>query len=130
MFMSFLTVISFYSSTTQICKCIYRYIYFFPSRTTSRSELSGESDSDENLKKSSKKRKKKKKKHHHYKTKKKAKGDSSSSESDLDTKHIKDRATASGRNREKEAAAKYVLINTMQNVNLLCFFYLSLQLYE
>ncbi|XP_068539072.1 nuclear exosome regulator NRDE2 isoform X2 [Anas acuta] len=74
-------------------------------RTTSRSELSGESDSDENLKKSSKKRKKKKKKHHHYKTKKKAKGDSSSSESDLDTKHIKDRATASGRNREKEAAA-------------------------
>uniref|UniRef100_A0A8B9C224 NRDE-2, necessary for RNA interference, domain containing n=1 Tax=Anser brachyrhynchus TaxID=132585 RepID=A0A8B9C224_9AVES len=74
-------------------------------RTTSRSELSGESDSDENLKKSSKKRRKKKKKHHHYKTKKKAKGDSSSSESDVDTKHVKDRATASGRNREKEAAA-------------------------
>ncbi|KAM6392986.1 nuclear exosome regulator NRDE2 isoform 2-T2 [Pluvialis apricaria] len=75
-------------------------------RTTSRSELSGESDTDESLKQSSKKRKKKKKKHHHYKkTKKKTKGDSSSSESDLDTKHIKDKATGSGRNHEKEAAA-------------------------
>ncbi|XP_015720835.1 nuclear exosome regulator NRDE2 isoform X1 [Coturnix japonica] len=63
-------------------------------RSTSRSGLSGESDTDESLKKSSKKRKKKKKKHHHYKTKKKAKGDSSSSESDLDTKHIKDKAAA------------------------------------
>ncbi|KAM6360125.1 nuclear exosome regulator NRDE2 isoform 6-T9 [Alca torda] len=75
-------------------------------RTTSRSELSGESDTDESLKQSSKKRKKKKKKHHHYKkTKKKTKGDSSSSESDLDTKSIKDKATGSGRNHEKEAAA-------------------------
>lgn len=64
------------------------------SRSTSRSDLSGESDTDESLKKSSKKRKKKKKKHHHYKTKKKAKGDSSSSESDLDTKCIKDKAAA------------------------------------
>ncbi|XP_072722245.1 nuclear exosome regulator NRDE2 isoform X4 [Ciconia boyciana] len=76
------------------------------SRTTSRSELSGESDTDESLKQSSKKRKKKKKKHQHYKkTKKKTKGDSSSSESDLDTKPIKDKATRSGRNNEKEAAA-------------------------
>ncbi|KAM6204746.1 nuclear exosome regulator NRDE2 [Sarcoramphus papa] len=75
-------------------------------RTTSRSELSGESDTDESLKQSSKKRRKKKKKHHHYKkTKKKTKGDSSSSESDLDTKHIKDKAEGSGRNHEKEAAA-------------------------
>ncbi|KFP81633.1 Protein NRDE2, partial [Apaloderma vittatum] len=77
-----------------------------PVRTTSRSELSGQSDTDESLKQSS--RKKKKKKHHHYKkAKKKTKGDSSSSESDVDTKqHIKDRATGSGRNRGKEAAAK------------------------
>ncbi|XP_050753930.1 nuclear exosome regulator NRDE2 isoform X2 [Gymnogyps californianus] len=76
------------------------------SRTTSRSELSGESDTDESLKQSGKKRRKKKKKHHHYKkTKKKTKGDSSSSESDLDTKHIKDKAEGSGRNHEKEAAA-------------------------
>ncbi|KFP53064.1 Protein NRDE2, partial [Cathartes aura] len=75
-------------------------------RTTSRSELSGESDTDESLKQSSKKRRKKKKKHHHYKkTKKKTKGDSSSSESDLDAKHIKDKAEGSGRNHEKEAAA-------------------------
>ncbi|XP_050753929.1 nuclear exosome regulator NRDE2 isoform X1 [Gymnogyps californianus] len=75
-------------------------------RTTSRSELSGESDTDESLKQSGKKRRKKKKKHHHYKkTKKKTKGDSSSSESDLDTKHIKDKAEGSGRNHEKEAAA-------------------------
>ncbi|KAM9290604.1 nuclear exosome regulator NRDE2 [Morus bassanus] len=75
-------------------------------RTTSRSELSGESDTDESLKQSSKKRKKKKKKHHHYKkTKKKTRGDSSSSESDLDTKHIKDKATRSGRNHEKEVPA-------------------------
>ncbi|XP_014802520.1 PREDICTED: protein NRDE2 homolog [Calidris pugnax] len=75
-------------------------------RTTSRSELSGESDADESLKQSSKKRKKKKKKHHHYKKpKKKTKGDSSSSESDLDTKNIKDKGTGSGRNYEKEAAA-------------------------
>ncbi|XP_069714794.1 nuclear exosome regulator NRDE2 [Phaenicophaeus curvirostris] len=75
-------------------------------RTASRSELSGESDTDESLKQSSRKRKKKKKKHHHYKkTKKKTKGDSSSSESDLDTKHIKDKASGSGRNHKKEAAA-------------------------
>ncbi|XP_030308426.1 LOW QUALITY PROTEIN: protein NRDE2 homolog [Calypte anna] len=73
-------------------------------RTTSRSELSGESDTDESLKSSSKKRKKKKKKHHHYKTKKKTKGDSSSSESDVDTNHIKDKTTRSGRNNEKEVA--------------------------
>ncbi|GAB0190866.1 nuclear exosome regulator NRDE2 [Grus japonensis] len=74
-------------------------------RTTSRSELSGEHDTDESLKQSSKKRKKKKKKHHHYKkTKKKNKGDSSSSESDLDTKHVKDKAAGSSRNHEKEAA--------------------------
>lgn len=82
----------------------------FPSRSTSRSDLSGESDTDESLKKSSKKRKKKKKKHHHYKTKKKAKGDSNSSESDLDTKCIKDKA-----------AAKYVLTNIIQDVNSLYF---------
>ncbi|XP_037249686.1 nuclear exosome regulator NRDE2 isoform X1 [Falco biarmicus] len=76
------------------------------SRTTSRSELSEESDTDETLKQSSKKRKKKKKKHHHYKrAKKKTKGDSSNSESDLDTKYIKDKTTGSGRNNEKEAAA-------------------------
>ncbi|KAK2538190.1 Nrde2 [Columba livia] len=75
-------------------------------RTPSRSELSGESDTDESLKRASKKRKKQKKKHHHYKkTKKKTKGDSSSSESDLDTKHIKDKAARSSRNHEKEAAA-------------------------
>ncbi|XP_035744938.1 nuclear exosome regulator NRDE2 isoform X2 [Egretta garzetta] len=75
-------------------------------RTTSRSELSGESDTDESLRQSSKKRKKKKKKHHHYKkTKKKTRGDSSSSESDLDTKRIEDKAPRSGRNHEKEAAA-------------------------
>ncbi|XP_032866384.2 nuclear exosome regulator NRDE2 isoform X2 [Tyto alba] len=75
-------------------------------RTTSRSELSGESDTGESLKQSSKKRKKKKKKHHHYKkTKKKSKGDSSSSESDLDTKHISDKTKGSVRNHEKEAAA-------------------------
>lgn len=97
------------------------YTHLFPSRTTSRSELSGESDTDESLKQSSKKRKKKKKKHHHYKkTKKKTKGDSSSSESDLDTKHVKDKATRSSRNHEKEATAKYVFINTMQDVNSLC----------
>jgi len=82
--------------------------------------LSGESDTDESLKESSKKRKKKKKKHHHYKTKKKTKGDSNSSESDLDTKHIKDKSTRSGRNHEKEGAAKYVSINTIQDVNSLC----------
>ncbi|XP_065541923.1 nuclear exosome regulator NRDE2 isoform X1 [Lathamus discolor] len=66
-------------------------------RSTSRSELSGESDTDENLKQSSKKRKKKKKKkkHHHYKkAKKKTRGDSSSSESDVDIKDIKDKAAA------------------------------------
>ncbi|XP_065492011.1 nuclear exosome regulator NRDE2 [Caloenas nicobarica] len=75
-------------------------------RTPSRSELSGESDTDESLKQASKKRKKQKKKHHHYKkTKKKTKGDSSSSESDLNTKHIKDKAAGSSRNHEKEAAA-------------------------
>ncbi|CAN0107574.1 unnamed protein product [Bubo scandiacus] len=75
-------------------------------RTTSRSELSGESDTDESLKQSSKKRKKKKKKHHHYKkTKKNPKGDSSSSESDLDTKDINDKAKGSVRNHEKEAGA-------------------------
>lgn len=97
---------------------MYRYMYLFPSRTTSKSELSGESDTDESLKQSSKKRKKKKKKHHNYKkTKKKTKGDSSSSESDWDTKHIKDKAEGSGRNHEKEGAAKYVFINTMQDVN-------------
>ncbi|XP_029820087.1 protein NRDE2 homolog isoform X3 [Manacus vitellinus] len=74
------------------------------SRTSSRSELSGESDTDESLKEGSKKRKKKKKKHHHYKkTKRKTKGDSSSSESDVDSKHIKNKG--SGRNGEKEAAA-------------------------
>ncbi|KAM6274791.1 nuclear exosome regulator NRDE2 isoform 2-T3 [Porphyrio hochstetteri] len=75
-------------------------------RATSRSELSGESDTDGSLKQSSKKRKKKKKKHHHYKkTKKRTKGDSSSSDSDLDTKHTKDKVAGSGRNHEKEAAA-------------------------
>ncbi|KAM6075481.1 nuclear exosome regulator NRDE2 isoform 2-T2 [Chlamydotis macqueenii] len=75
-------------------------------RTTSRSELSGESDTDDSLKQSSKKKKKKKKKHHHYKkTKRKTKGDSSSSESDQDSKHIKDKAAGSGRNYEKGAAA-------------------------
>ncbi|XP_009946671.1 PREDICTED: protein NRDE2 homolog, partial [Leptosomus discolor] len=75
-------------------------------RTASRSELSGESDTDESLKQSSKKRKRKKKKHHHYKkTKKKTKGDASSSESDLDTKRIKDEGAGSGRHHEKEAAA-------------------------
>ncbi|XP_009073864.1 PREDICTED: protein NRDE2 homolog, partial [Acanthisitta chloris] len=75
-----------------------------PLRTASRSELSGESDTDESLKQASKKRKKKKKHHHHYKkAKKKARGDSSSSESDVDTKHSKDKG--SGRNREREAAA-------------------------
>ncbi|XP_025967807.2 nuclear exosome regulator NRDE2 isoform X1 [Dromaius novaehollandiae] len=75
-------------------------------RNTSRSDLSGESDTDENLNKTSKKRKKKKKKHHHHKkTKRKTRGDSSSSESDLDTKYIKGKATESGRNHEKEAAA-------------------------
>ncbi|KAJ7401717.1 hypothetical protein BTVI_93610 [Pitangus sulphuratus] len=69
------------------------------SRTSSRSDLSGESDTDESLKQGSKKRKKKKKKHHHYKkTKRKTKGDSSSSESDVDSKHIKNKG-------EKEAAA-------------------------
>lgn len=95
--------------------------YLFPSRTTSRSELSGEHDTDESLKQSSKKRKKKKKKHHHYKkTKKKNKGDSSSSESDLDTKHVKDKAAGSSRNHEKEAAGKYVFINTMQDVSSFC----------
>ncbi|XP_017669347.1 PREDICTED: protein NRDE2 homolog isoform X3 [Lepidothrix coronata] len=74
------------------------------SRTSSRSELSGESDTDESLKEGSKKRKKKKKKHHHYKkTKRKTKGDSSSSESDVDSKHIKNKG--SDRNGEKEAAA-------------------------
>lgn len=73
-------------------------------RTSSRSELSEESDTDESLKQTSKKRKKKKKKHHHNKkTKKKTKGDSSSSESDVDTKHIKDKG--SGKNGGKEAAA-------------------------
>lgn len=113
--MSFLTVIPLYSFTTQIK---YLSIYLFPSRKTSRSDLSGESDTDESLKKSSKKRKKKKKKHHHYKTKKKAKGDSSSSESELDTKRIKDKA-----------ATKYVLTNTVQDLNslyfsLLLFFFL------
>lgn len=100
---------------------IYIHTYLFPSRTPSRSELSGESDTDESLKRASKKRKKQKKKHHHYKkTKKKTKGDSSSSESDLDTKHIKDKAAGSSRNHEKEAAAKYVFINTVQDVNSLC----------
>ncbi|XP_032546145.1 nuclear exosome regulator NRDE2 isoform X3 [Chiroxiphia lanceolata] len=74
------------------------------SRTSSRSELSGESDTDESLREGSKKRKKKKKKHHHYKkTKRKTKGDSSSSELDVDSKHIKNKG--SGRNGEKEAAA-------------------------
>ncbi|XP_071413781.1 nuclear exosome regulator NRDE2 isoform X1 [Pithys albifrons albifrons] len=74
------------------------------SRTSSRSGLSGESDTDETLKQASKKRKKKKKKHHHFKkTKRKTKGGSSSSESDVDTKHIKDKGN--GRNCEKEAAA-------------------------
>ncbi|XP_061853931.1 nuclear exosome regulator NRDE2 isoform X2 [Colius striatus] len=73
-------------------------------RTTSKSELSKESDSDESLKQSSKKRKKKK--HHHYKkTKKKSRGDSSSSESDLDAKHIKDKGAGSGRDHKKEVAA-------------------------
>ncbi|XP_067153024.1 nuclear exosome regulator NRDE2 isoform X2 [Apteryx mantelli] len=72
-------------------------------RNTSRSDLSGESDTDENLNKTSKK-KKKKKHHHHKKTKRKTRGDSSSSESDLDTECIKDKATGSGRNHEKEAA--------------------------
>lgn len=101
--------------------CIGRYkcVYFFPSRTSSRSELSEESDTDESLKQTSKKRKKKKKKHHHNKkTKKKTKGDSSSSESEVDTKHIKDKG--SGKSSEKEAAAKYVNINTMLDVNPLC----------
>ncbi|XP_062351443.1 nuclear exosome regulator NRDE2 isoform X4 [Cinclus cinclus] len=71
-------------------------------RTSSRSELSEESDTDESLKQTSKKRKKKKH-HHSKKTKKKTKGDSSSSESDVDTKHIKDKG--SGKSSGKEAAA-------------------------
>ncbi|XP_010016406.1 PREDICTED: protein NRDE2 homolog, partial [Nestor notabilis] len=77
-------------------------------RTTSRSELSEESDTDESLKESSKKRKKKKKKrkHHHYKkAKKKTRGDSSNSESDVDIKHNKDKGAGSGRNHKKGAAA-------------------------
>lgn len=97
---------------------IYKFIYFFPSRTSSRSELSEKSDTDESLKQTGKKRKKKKKHHHHSKkTKKKTKGDSSSSESDVDTKHIKDKG--SGKSSGKEAAARYVFINTMQDVNSL-----------
>lgn len=96
-------------------------MYFFPSRTTSRSELSGESDTDESLKQSSKKRKKKKKKHHHYKkAKKKTRGDSSNSESDVDIKHIEDEGAGSSRNHKKGAAAKYVFITTMKDVNSLC----------
>ncbi|XP_030340572.1 nuclear exosome regulator NRDE2 isoform X4 [Strigops habroptila] len=77
-------------------------------RTTSRSDLSEESDTDGSLKQSSKKRKKKKKKrkHHHYKkAKKKTRGDSSNSESDVDIKHIKDKGAGSGRNHKKGAAA-------------------------
>ncbi|XP_061319771.1 nuclear exosome regulator NRDE2 isoform X1 [Pezoporus flaviventris] len=76
-------------------------------RSTSRSELSGESDTDESLKQSSKKRKKKKKKkHHHYKkAKKKTRGDSSNSESDVDIKDIKDKGAGGGRNQKKGAAA-------------------------
>ncbi|KAM9555706.1 nuclear exosome regulator NRDE2 isoform 1-T1 [Guaruba guarouba] len=77
-------------------------------RTTSRSELSGESDTDESLKLSSKKRKKKKKKkkHHHYKkAKKKTRGDSSNSESDVDVEDIKDKGAGSGRNHKKGATA-------------------------
>ncbi|NWI11600.1 NRDE2 protein, partial [Crypturellus soui] len=65
-------------------------------RSTSRSNLSEESDTDENLDKASKKTKKKKKKHHHHKkTKRKTREDSSSSESDLDTKSIKSKSTGS-----------------------------------
>ncbi|KAM9653683.1 nuclear exosome regulator NRDE2 isoform 8-T10 [Morphnus guianensis] len=94
------------------------------SRTTSKSELSGESDTDESLKQSSKKRKKKKKKHHNYKkTKKKTKGDSSSSESDRDTKHIKDKAEGSGRNHEKEGAAN--LDKKTSNLTSNCFVWLD-----
>nr|XP_009688106.1 PREDICTED: protein NRDE2 homolog [Struthio camelus australis] len=73
-------------------------------RNTSRSDLSGESDTDENPKKSSKRRKKKKH-HHHKKTKRKTRGDSSSSGSELDSKCSKDKATGGDRNREKAAAA-------------------------
>lgn len=80
--------------------------------------MSEKSDTDESLKQTGKKRKKKKKHHHHSKkTKKKTKGDSSSSESDVDTKHIKDKG--SGKSSGKEAAARYVFINTMQDVNSL-----------
>lgn len=110
-------------------------MYLFPSRSTSRSELSGESDTDESLKQSSKKRKKKKKKkkHHHYKkAKKKTRGDSSNTESDVDIKDIKDKGAASCRNHKRGAAAKYVFITTMKDVNSLysCTWYSSLQLYE
>ncbi|XP_061215930.1 nuclear exosome regulator NRDE2 isoform X2 [Neopsephotus bourkii] len=73
-------------------------------RSTSRSELSGESES---LKQSSKKRKKKKKKKHHHskKAKKKTRGDSSNSESDVDIKDIKDKGAGSDRNQKKGAEA-------------------------
>uniref|UniRef100_A0A8C8RWC3 NRDE-2, necessary for RNA interference, domain containing n=1 Tax=Pelusios castaneus TaxID=367368 RepID=A0A8C8RWC3_9SAUR len=74
------------------------------SKSPSKSELSGGSDTNEGLKKSTKKRKEKKKKHpHHKKRKKKTREESSNSESDLDTECMKDKARGSDRNCEREA---------------------------
>nr|XP_048711760.1 nuclear exosome regulator NRDE2 isoform X4 [Caretta caretta] len=77
----------------------------FISRSPSRSELSGGSDTNEDLKKSTKKRKGKKKKHHHHKKrKKKTREESSNSESDLDSECMRDKPRGSDTNREREAA--------------------------
>ncbi|XP_074812210.1 LOW QUALITY PROTEIN: nuclear exosome regulator NRDE2 [Natator depressus] len=74
-------------------------------RSPSRSELSGGSDTNEDLKKSTKKRKGKKKKHHHHKKrKKKTREESSNSESDLDSECMRDKPRGSDTNREREAA--------------------------
>ncbi|XP_005285443.3 nuclear exosome regulator NRDE2 isoform X1 [Chrysemys picta bellii] len=74
-------------------------------RSPSRSELSGGSDTNEDLKKSTKKRKGKKKKHHHHKKrKKKTREESSNSESDSDSECMKDKPRGSDTNHEREAA--------------------------
>nr|XP_006122408.1 protein NRDE2 homolog isoform X1 [Pelodiscus sinensis] len=76
------------------------------SRSPSRAELSGGSDTDEGLKKSIKKSKWKKKKHHHHKKrKKKTRDESSNSESDLDTECVKGKPRGSNTNPEREVAA-------------------------
>lgn len=85
-------------------------IYLFPSRSVSRSELLGGSDTNEGLKKTTRKKKEKKKKHHHHKkVKKKTREESSYSESESDAEYGKDKPVGSDRNCEREASSlKYI----------------------